>query len=1043
MKPLTQKLAQEYDEDEFSQEEPKYWGSEAAGCIFIAKDTGRILLAKRSSEEDPEMGVMEPGTWGTWGGKVDWGENPKDAVVREVEEEVGYDGEYKLAFLWTYSDPEEGFEYHNFLALVPHEFKPKLNWENESSRWVEFGEWPKPLHFGLKALIQNAGEKIHKVVILIKKKHSELLEGFDAPPPPAIVQKVQQTAPNPSQNITNAYIVATTLWGEARGEGTKGMQAVMNVIMNRSKQDFNKARSIVLQPKQFSMWNKVSDPEKLAMKLAIEYRDNKTWKEAVKIVDLAMKGQLKDITGGATFYFNPKLANPSWAKKMVKTASIGNHDFYKPMPKVKKKTNTKPKAAVREALESNNENSAAVIKKGLVGEGVYEYELRSPFSFIRYRYEPDARLFYLDSIATPVEHQGKGYAKALLESFFQLVKSYGGALDCDTYTTSGMAKIKPIVEHFSSKYGIRLLTENGIVHPKPLTESIFKDTIVVLGTVFPNGDVRAVAGDSDVARHPADWSGNRWRYVPDIEMLNFWEEPSEKENVAVRKYLQQHGLEVKLFNVYTATKWNPKPKPGEVVADNLVMEAKRATPKQLVEFLREQIKGTEWDGKVFAVGGFVRDLLLGKEPKDLDVVVGVDQGGLAFTKWLGQKLGIYKEGSNPVIFPTFGTANLRLEGVVWNGIDFSGENIDAVMFRKEQYHDPNSRKPVVQFTPHIEIDAQRRDITFNALYLDIASGEILDPTGKGKEDLKNGIVRTAIDPTIIYTDDALRMFRAVRFAAQFNFKLSPEVMEGIKKNLHRLGNTSRERVAVELNKILTSNHPDYGLRLLRDTGLLTHIGPELQQMVGMTQNVHHKDDVFDHTLAVIMGTQPELLNRLIALFHDIGKVTTRAVTPKGVQFIGHEDAGPDIVERIMMSLKYPRVMIDAVKLGVRHHMKLKHGGPDAVKLSDKTLRKFKIALGEYLEQLLDVMHADNISHADASAMPKQIEAVRARLKALDIQVTKPVLPINGNDLLAMGVKAGPMMGKILNAVTEKWYENPNVSKQEAMHIAKSILNGSS
>ena len=434
-----------------------------------------------------------------------------------------------------------------------------MNWENESSRWVEFGEWPSPLHFGLKALIQHAGEKIKRVVLLIKKKQADILEAMDTPPP-AIIQKVQTNAPaNPSQNITNAYIVATTLWGEARGEGTKGMQAVMNVIMNRGKQDFQKARSIVLQPKQFSMWNKVSDPEKLAFAVANKYRDDKTWKECVRIVDLAMKGKLPDVTGGATFYFNPKKANPSWAKKMIRTASIGNHDFYKPMPKVKKKTKTQQKAAVKEALESQDENSAAVIKKGLVGEGIYEYELRSPFSFIRYRYEPDARLFYLDSVATPSEHRGKGYAKALLESFFRLIKSYGGALDCDTYTTSGMAKIKPIVEHFSLKYGIRLLTENGVIHPKQLTESFDKDTVVVLGTVFPDGEVRAMAGHSDTARHPHEWGGNRWRYVPDLEMLNWWGDPSSKEDASVREFLKKNGLHVKMTSVFTVRPWNPNP----------------------------------------------------------------------------------------------------------------------------------------------------------------------------------------------------------------------------------------------------------------------------------------------------------------------------------------------------------------------------------------------------------------------------------------------------------------------------------------------------
>jgi len=476
----------------------------------------------------------------------------------------------------------------------------------------------------------------------------------------------------------------------------------------------------------------------------------------------------------------------------------------------------------------------------------------------------------------------------------------------------------------------------------------------------------------------------------------------------------------------------------DVYKNKLLMES-RATPKQLVEFLRDQIKGTEWAGRIFAVGGFVRDELLGKEPKDLDIVVGKNRGGVEFTTWLGRKLGIYKPNSNPVIFPVFGTANLRLDGIVWNDIDFTGEAVDAVMFRKEQYHDPRTRKPKVQFTPSIEIDASRRDLTFNAIYKDITSGQIIDPTGKGVADLKAGIVRTPIDPSVIYTDDALRMFRAVRFAAQLGFKLSPEIIDGIKKNLHRLGNTSKERIRDELNKILVSKYPDYGLKLLNDTGLLPHLSPDLQKMVGMEQNMHHIDDVFNHTIKVIMGTQPELVRRLIALFHDIGKTVTRSETPAGIHFYGHEDAGPEVAERIMMELKYPRVLIDAVKLGIRHHMKLKHGGEDAVKLSDKSLRKFKIAVGEYLEHILDVINADNAAHSDASAMPKQVEIVRHRLNQLDIKVDKPNLPISGNDIKALGVPEGPAIGKILSAIVEKWYETPNISREEALAIAKNMI----
>jgi len=436
------------DADDYSLGSREYWdsGHGAAGCIFVAKDTGRILLAHRGSRVD-----FEPHTWGTWGGKIDEGESPATAAVREIEEETGYSGKYKLYFLYTFEDPGAGFKYYNYLVVVPMEFTPQLNWENDNSKWVEYGEWPSPLHFGLEELIKHAGPKIKRIITLIKRKRAEVLEIVDVPPP-SIVQPANANA-TANYNIVNALIVATTLYGEAAKEGTEGLQAVMNVIMNRAKGNFDKAKDIVLAPRQFSMWNSITNAPEYAVEFARLYAKENTFREAIKIVDLAQKGRLPDITGGATFYFNPKKANPSWASKMKKTISIGNHDFYKPLPKTKKK-----KAAIHETAEVQNPDAAVISCKGLIGDGVWEYEIKSPYSYLRYRYEPITKTFYLDNIGTPnQEDKNKGYAKALLETFFRLIKEYGGALDSGPYTTSGMAFIKPVVERFAVKYGVRLV----------------------------------------------------------------------------------------------------------------------------------------------------------------------------------------------------------------------------------------------------------------------------------------------------------------------------------------------------------------------------------------------------------------------------------------------------------------------------------------------------------------------------------------------------------------------------------------------------------
>lgn len=459
--------------------------------------------------------------------------------------------------------------------------------------------------------------------------------------------------------------------------------------------------------------------------------------------------------------------------------------------------------------------------------------------------------------------------------------------------------------------------------------------------------------------------------------------------------------------------------------------------KTAEDFLKNLIYGTKFENHLFLAGGYVRDEILGLDPKDLDVVIDLPNGGIEFTIWAAKKTGNYKENSNPVIFPTYGTSKWVLTGIQHRGIDLSSIDVECVMTRGEKYT-VGSRKPEVHYSD-LKTDVERRDATVNSLLKNISTGEILDLTGRGKSDINRGIMRTPLNPDITFSDDPLRMLRFIRQSTKYGWEISEESLEGIRRNAKSLINISKERVRDEINKILLTKNPRKGFELLRDIGLLPYVAQEFQQAVGMTQNIHHKEDVFDHTLSVLQGTKPELVTRLMALFHDIGKVVTRSETPTGVHFYGHEDAGTDVAERIMQSLKYPTELIQAVKLGIKNHMRLKQGGDDAVKLSDKALRKFKLELGDQLEHVLNVIHADNTAHADASAMPNQIDNVRRRLDALDIQVTKPQLPINGNDLIQLGIPPGPKIGKILSAITDAWYENPKISKEEALQIAKSLV----
>jgi len=466
---------------------------------------------------------------------------------------------------------------------------------------------------------------------------------------------------------------------------------------------------------------------------------------------------------------------------------------------------------------------------------------------------------------------------------------------------------------------------------------------------------------------------------------------------------------------------------------NLLLES--TDEYTVLEFLKNKIQGTEWENKVFLAGGAVRDEIMGKTPKDLDfTIIGSLDAGINFATWLAKSLGNFKNESNPVVYPKFGTAKLSLNN---NNQNLPPLELEFVAPRKEVYLH-GSRKPMVT-AGDIEDDAYRRDLTINSLLKNVSTGEILDISGKGIEDIKNGIIRTTQDSEVIFKEDALRMMRAIRFACKYGFEFDTQVLKSIKKHADLINNISSERIRDEIDKILVSPDPKKGFRLLKATGLLSHIVGEFNDAVGMKQNVHHKDDVFMHSMDVLSKTPANLKTRLMGLFHDIGKTLTKTISPEGtVHFYGHEDVGADMVKKIMQRLKYPNELIDAVVMGVKQHMKLKHGGPDASNVSDKTLRKFMVTVGDNLEDILDLIHADNIAHSEHSSMPEQIVIVRDRLNKLNQQIDakKPKFPINGKDLINIGFKPGKDIGVALAAVEDAYYENPNLTYDEAIEIAK-------
>lgn len=461
----------------------------------------------------------------------------------------------------------------------------------------------------------------------------------------------------------------------------------------------------------------------------------------------------------------------------------------------------------------------------------------------------------------------------------------------------------------------------------------------------------------------------------------------------------------------------------------------QSTEDVALDFLSNIIKESPFSGKVYLAGGAVRDQMMGKQVKDIDLVISEKDGGIKFAQWLTQKLNIHSTG-NPVIFPTFGTAKLNLRNTSYKGVDLSGIDIECVMTRGEKYT-AGSRKPEVVYSD-LKADVERRDLTVNSLLKNLTTGEVVDLTGKGLQDIKDGIVRTPLDPDITFKDDPLRMLRAIRFATKYNWKMPLSMVKALKRNAGMLQNISKERIHDELNKMLVTAYPDKALRIMSLTGLMQYVIPELDACRGVGQNQHHKDDVYDHILEVVKNTPPNLIARLAALFHDIGKPQTKTSDRTGIHFIGHEATGADTATEVMKRLKYSNAETKSVADIVNLHMRLKAAGDSGEGISDKALRKFSVAIGDNLTPALMMMHGDNISHAEESKMPNQIPALEKRFALLAKEPSaKSKLPIDGHDIsLALGIKPGPVFKNILQAVEDAWFENPALDKATALNIAK-------
>lgn len=437
--------------------------------------------------------------------------------------------------------------------------------------------------------------------------------------------------------------------------------------------------------------------------------------------------------------------------------------------------------------------------------------------------------------------------------------------------------------------------------------------------------------------------------------------------------------------------------------------------------------------RAWVIGGFVRDHLMGRPCKDIDVVV--EGRGLE----LAQAFAAATHATDVAFYENFGTAMVKYEGFI---VEFVGA-------RKESYQ-RDSRKPLVE-EGSLHDDQVRRDFTINAMSISLNPddyGTLQDPFG-GLRDLDSGVLRTPTDPAITFSDDPLRMMRGIRFATQFNFKLDPVTWQAIIDNRERIKIVSQERITDELNKIILAKKPSIGFRLLFDSQLLHLIFPEMVKLQGVEvrNGMGHKDN-FYHTLQVLDNAaemSDDLWLRWSAILHDIAKPATKRFEPGiGWTFHGHEDKGARMVPHIFRNLRLPQ---DHKMKSVQNLVKL-HLRPIALvdhAVTDSAIRRLIVEAGEDLDLLMILCRAD-ITTRDTGKMNryrKNYEKVEQRVKEVEErdQLRNWQPPLTGELIMQeFNLKPGPLVGIIKNAVREAIIdaEIPN-TLEASLDLARKIF----
>lgn len=433
--------------------------------------------------------------------------------------------------------------------------------------------------------------------------------------------------------------------------------------------------------------------------------------------------------------------------------------------------------------------------------------------------------------------------------------------------------------------------------------------------------------------------------------------------------------------------------------------------------------------EAYVVGGSVRDTILNKtDINDWDITTNALPNQIV------------------ELFPDsfyendFGTVGIKTKPFLLNGKkNREHDVIEATTYRIETTYSDKRRPDEIQFAKTLEEDLSRRDFTMNALALN-SKNELIDDFD-GKNDIKNKIIRAVGDANIRFNEDALRMMRAVRFAAQLNFQIEKKTMSALIKNSDLLINISMERIQEEFSKIVMSNNSKHGVQLLHNSGLLKHIIPELELCVNVTQNHHHIYDVWEHNLRA-METCPskKLSVKLAALLHDIGKPKSKQGKNRNCTFYNHEYIGEYMTKKILKRMKYSKKIITHTSMLVRNHMFYYSVGD----VTEAAVRRVIHKVGlDNMKDLMDVRIGDRLGSNTPKAMPYKLRHFQYMVEKVSKDpINVKMLKLNG-DIMIKDLKFKPSkeIGDILNILLSEVIENPKLNTLEYLSDKAKKLKG--